>query len=472
MEKTEAKFPRYSAYRKLAGFSRSAAEVFLALEKNYSHCFILESAENSENGRYTFIGFDPEAIITVKNHVQTIKTSTGTKTEHTDNPKEAIAAMLERVKTPRVSELPPFTGGLVGYFAYDFIAYEEPTLPLLSDENDFNDLDLMLFSKVFAFDHAANSLYIIINTENPGSAAIQKELDSLEDTARCGSPAIPEKLKLLSDFTPDMDETEFINMVNTAKKHIYEGDIFQIVLSNRYTAKATGSIFETYEYLKRSNPSPYMLYFAGTDVEIAGSAPETLVSVRDGVVSTFPLAGTSRRGKDEAEDRELEKVLLSDEKERAEHNMLVDLGRNDVGKVSEIGSVNVKRYMDILRFSHVMHIGSEVTGRLKEGLTAIDAVGAVLPAGTLSGAPKIRACEIIHELEGSPRGVYGGAIGYLGADGNADLCIAIRLAYKKDGRVYARSGAGIVADSVPEKEFTECANKLRAVTDGIKGAAK
>jgi anthranilate synthase component 1 len=384
--------------------------------------------------------------------------------------------MLEEVKTPKVRDLPPFTGGLVGYFSYDFIAYEEPTLPLLHDKNEFNDLDLMLFSKVFAFDRAAGTLYIIINikTEDFDKAfdAALEEAEVLAVIAANGKMARPQKLRLTSGFTPDMDEREFTAMVEKAKHHITEGDIFQIVLSNRYCADAVGSLYETYTYLKRSNPSPYMLYFSGSDAEIAGSAPETLVSVRDGVVSTFPLAGTSRRGADETEDKALERALLADEKERAEHNMLVDLGRNDVGKVSEIGSVAVRRYMDILRFSHVMHIGSEVTGKLSENLTAIDAVGAVLPAGTLSGAPKIRACGIIHELEKSPRGIYGGALGYLASNGDADLCIAIRLAYKKKGKVYARSGAGIVADSVSAKEYAECANKLRAVTDGIKGAAK
>jgi anthranilate synthase component 1 len=269
-----------------------------------------------------------------------------------------------------------------------------------------------------------------------------------------------------------MDKKEFCGMVERAKHHIKEGDIFQIVLSNRYKAEATGSLCEAFEYQKKMNPSPYMLYFSGEKVEIAGSAPETLVSVHDGIVSTFPLAGTRKRGADGDEDRRLEAELLADEKERAEHNMLVDLGRNDIGKVSEIGSVKVSRYMDILKFSHVMHIGSEVCGRLRKGLTAIDAVGAVIPAGTLSGAPKIRACEIINKLEKSKRGIYGGAIGYLAFNGDADLCIAIRLAYKKDGKVYARSGAGIVIDSVPESEYNECNNKLAAVINSLNAVAK
>ena len=251
-------------------------------------------------------------------------------------------------------------------------------------------------------------------------------------------------------------------MVERAKQFIHEGDIFQIVLSNCLSAPFEGSLFNTYRVLRTLNPSPYMFYFAGTDVEVAGASPETLVKLEDGVLHTFPLAGTRPRGKTEGEDRRLEQELLQDEKELAEHNMLVDLGRNDLGKVSRFGSVKVEKLHTIERYSHVMHIGSTVRGELREDCDALDAVEAVLPAGTLSGAPKIRACQLIAELEDNKRGIYGGAIGYLDFSGNLDTCIAIRIAYKKNGRVFVRSGAGIVADSVPEKEFTECLNKARA----------
>jgi anthranilate synthase component 1 len=450
-------------YKKLTDFDKSPSEVFLILRGLSSHCFILESAENT--GRYTFIGFDPDMEITVKNHIMTIN---GSVEVAESDPKRLISKILEANHSPKVDGLPPFTGGLVGYFSYDYIAYEEPTLPLLSDDGEFNDFDLMMFKKVIAFDR--DTCYIIINTDKTPEAQnkAKLEIEYIADILRTVKPITPEKLVLQSEFTPDMTEQEFCGMVERAKFHTKEGDIFQIVLSNRYSAKAQGSLFEAYEYQKKANPSPYMLYFSSEKVEIAGSAPETLISVHDGIVSTFPLAGTRKRGATPEEDRRLEAELLADEKELAEHNMLVDLGRNDIGKVSEIGSVKVSRYMDILRFSHVMHIGSEVSGKLKQGLTAIDAVGAVIPAGTLSGAPKIRACEIINELEKSPRGIYGGAIGYLAFNGDADLCIAIRLAYKKDDKVYARSGAGIVIDSVPENEYAECNNKLAAVIKSLK----
>jgi anthranilate synthase component 1 len=231
-----------------------------------------------------------------------------------------------------------------------------------------------------------------------------------------------------------------------------------------------GSLLDTYRVLRTTNPSPYMFYFSGDDVEIAGASPETLVKVEDGEIRTFPLAGTRPRGASREEDEELEKNLLADPKERAEHNMLVDLGRNDLGRLSEFGTVEVERYMDVLRYSHVMHIGSEVKGTLRKDRQAIDAVDSVLPAGTLSGAPKFRACELINELENDRRGIYGGAIGYVDFTGNLDVCIAIRLAYKRKGKVYVRSGAGIVADSVPENEYQECINKAKAVAEALRKA--
>lgn len=256
-------------------------------------------------------------------------------------------------------------------------------------------------------------------------------------------------------------------MVRKAKEYIYEGDIFQVVLSNRLDADFEGSLLDAYRVLRCTNPSPYMFYFSGDDMEVAGASPETLVKLENGVLYTFPLAGTRPRGTTDAQDMALEDELLHDPKELAEHNMLVDLGRNDLGRISRFGSVHVDKYMSIERFSHVMHIGSTVRGEIREGKDVLDAVEAVLPAGTLSGAPKIRACEIINELENNKRGLYGGAIGYIDFAGNLDTCIAIRIAYAKNGRVFVRSGAGIVADSVPETEHQECINKAKAVVRAL-----
>ena len=276
--------------------------------------------------------------------------------------------------------------------------------------------------------------------------------------------------KLHSEFKPFFDKEHFCTMIDKAKYHIHEGDIFQIVLSNRLEADFTGSLLGTYRILRTLNPSPYMFYFSSSDMEVAGASPETLVKLENGILHTFPLAGTRPRGKTEAEDLQLEKELLDDPKELAEHNMLVDLGRNDIGKISNFGSVKVEKYHCIERYSHVMHIGSTVRGELADGKDALDAVASILPAGTLSGAPKIRACQLINDLEQNKRGIYGGAIGYIDFTGNLDTCIAIRLAYKKNGKVFVRSGAGIVADSVPENEYQECINKAAAVVKALKDA--
>ena len=298
----------------------------------------------------------------------------------------------------------------------------------------------------------------------------EAKLNEIEKILKTGEKMEFPPIQLKTEIKPQFSEEKYEKMVEKAKHYIREGDIFQVVLSNPMRAKAEESLFDTYRVLRTHNPSPYMLYFSSDDIEVAGASPETLANLNDGTLHTFPLAGTRPRGKSEEEDQNLETELLKDEKELAEHNMLVDLGRNDLGRISRIGSVVVEDYMSVLRYSHVMHIGSTVRGTIRPDKDAVDAVDAILPAGTLSGAPKIRACQIIRELEGQKRGIYGGAIGYLDFGGNLDTCIAIRLAYKKNGRVVVQSGAGIVADSIPENEFTECSNKARAVVAALQTA--
>lgn len=296
------------------------------------------------------------------------------------------------------------------------------------------------------------------------------ELENMKKLLLEGEMEENRPLQLKSDFRYLFDKEQYCEMVKKGKRHIFEGDIFQIVLSNRVEADIEGSLFDTYRVLRTTNPSPYMFYFSSDDVEIAGASPETLVKLENGELHTFPLAGTRKRGADTEEDLRLEKELLQDEKELAEHNMLVDLGRNDIGRISRIGSVEVERYMEIQRYSHVMHIGSTVRGIIRDDMDALNAVDSILPAGTLSGAPKLKACELICELENNKRGIYGGAIGYIDFTGNLDTCIAIRLAFAKNGKVFVRSGAGIVADSVPENEFEECINKAKAVMNALKEA--
>ena len=438
--------------------------------KNVSkHCFLLESAEEKESwGRYTFLGFDPKMSITCLNG----RMQAGDVRLETQNPSAVLRQILSEYRSPRMPGLPPFTGGLVGYFAYDYLGYSEPGVRCqVEDTERFQDVDLMLFDKVIAFDHFRQKIILIVNMslEDPetGYNHAVMELEQLRDLLLHGTPHKEPAGHLLGEVKAMFGRETFCDMVEKAKSHIREGDIFQIVLSNRLEAPYEGSLLNTYRVLRTLNPSPYMFYFSGTDMEVAGASPETLVKLQDGVLHTFPLAGTRPRGKTEEEDRELERELLADEKELAEHNMLVDLGRNDLGKISAFGSVEVEKLHSIERFSHVMHIGSTVRGRIRPEYDALSAVEAVLPAGTLSGAPKIRACQLIGKLENNKRGIYGGAIGYIDFTGNLDTCIAIRIAYKKNGKVFVRSGAGIVADSVPEKEYEECINKAKAVVQAL-----
>lgn len=433
--------------------------------KNVSvHCYMLESAQENETwGRYTFLGFDPKLEITCIDGEMKI----GTLKVKTENPSEYLRQILSNYRSPHFDYLPSFTGGLVGYFSYDYFGYSEPTVKCdVEDTEAFKDVDLMLFDKVIAFDHLRQKIILIVNMSldnvQIGYNKAVMELKQLVKLIRHGEKKNEPGGKLLGEITPLFDKKQFCNMIKKAKHHILEGDIFQIVLSNRLSAPFEGSLFNTYRVLRTINPSPYMFYFSGADVEVAGASPETLVKLENGVLHTFPLAGTRPRGKTDEEDKTLEIELLADEKELAEHNMLVDLGRNDLGKISKFGTVQVETLHSIERFSHVMHIGSTVRGEICEDKDALDAIEAVLPAGTLSGAPKIRACQLIGELENNKRDIYGGAIGYIDFTGNMDTCIAIRIAYKKNGKVFVRSGAGIVADSVPEKEFEECLNKAKS----------
>ena len=515
--------------------SKTSIEVLRRLRILSNHCYMLESVEDSKNwGRYSFLGFNPILELTCQDGDLSIKGKSSFSdceiedsqencfNVKTDNPGGYIRQIVEENKSPKLEGMPPFSGGLVGYFSYDYIKYSEPSLVLDAQNHDaFKDVDLMLFDKVIAFDNYKQKIVVIVNmeinnenNENAESSfeesyddacrfiediisiikadnivdlldddfnhhltnkktieASQKmnEIDSFEEMDKIRKEItkhLPFELK--SDFRYLFSEEEYCKMVENAKNYIREGDIFQVVLSNRIEADIEGSLFDVYRVLRTTNPSPYMFYFSSDDIEIAGASPETLVKLVDDQIYTFPLAGTRPRGKTDEEDKALEEELLADEKELAEHNMLVDLGRNDIGKISEIGSVKVNRYMDIVRFSHVMHIGSTVEGILRDDHDYLSAIDSILPAGTLSGAPKIRACEIINELEDNKRGIYGGAIGYIDLTGNLDTCIAIRIAFARDNKVFIRVGAGIVADSVPENEFIECNNKAKAVMNALK----
>ena len=461
------KYKRVPVSRELYADAFTPVEVMRTLRAASRHCYLLESAEDKQRwGRYSFLGYAPTMEITCTDGHVTI--TEGAEEEErkrrefdADHPGEVLREILQDYKSPVMEGMPPFTGGLVGYFSYEYIKYAELSLKrVLEPEKcrdgqdagsgrEFRDMDLMLFDKVIVFDNYRQKLILITGVslegdlkENYGNAL--KELDNMERLIKSGAKADFRPLEL-EEPKPEADKETYCQMVEKAK----------------------GSLFDTYRVLRTTNPSPYMFYFSSDDIEVAGASPETLARLENGRLYTFPLAGTRPRGADEEEDRSLERELLSDEKELAEHNMLVDLGRNDIGKISKPGTVRVEKYMEIQSFSHVMHIGSTVSGELSPDKDGVDVIDAILPAGTLSGAPKIRACEIIAELERSKRGIYGGAVGYLDFTGNIDTCISIRLACKKDGRVCVQSGAGIVADSVPENEFAECMNKAGAVIKAL-----
>ena len=441
-----------------------------AVSKRY---YLLESVEGGEKwGRYSFLGFDPVMRVKCSCGKVTIEKD-GEETEKvTDKPLEVLREILKDYKAPRLEGLLPFAGGFVGYFAYAMIGYAEPKLNI--KKGTFNDYDMMLFDKVIAYDHLKQKISIIVNMktdkvmENYGKATAQ--IQDLANLIRSQQTADIPVSKSKIDFTCNVSKEEYCKLVEKTKEYIVDGDIFQAVISRQFSSPYEGSLINPYRVLRTTNPSPYMVYMKIDDDEIMSTSPETLVRLENGRLTTFPVAGSRPRGLTEEEDQELEADLLSDEKELSEHNMLVDLGRNDLGRISRFDSVEVTKYMMIHKYSKIMHICSQVEGDIKDDCDALSAIESVLPAGTLSGAPKIRACEIIEELESEERGVYGGALGYLDFTGNMDTCIAIRMAVKKDGRVYVQAGGGIVADSIPENEYQESANKAAAVMNAIKAA--
>lgn len=439
-----------------------------------SRFFLLESVEGGTRwGRYSFLGVNPLMQISAKDGIVTLKSGAIEQREEKE-PMEVLREQLSKFKTPKLSGMPSFTGGFVGHFSYEMIGYAEPKLRLKKSE--FDDYNLMLFDKVIAYDHLKQKIIVVVNYRssrketgyNAATLEIEKIIHMIYDAAALK----PEEAQKEVNFTCNTSKEEYCGMVEKTKRYIREGDIFQGVISRRFEAEYRSSLLNTYRVLRTTNPSPYMYFIQCDDLQIAGTSPETMVKLEEGKLTTFPVAGTRKRGADTKEDEMLEKELLADEKECAEHNMLVDLARNDIGRLAKYGSVTVEEYMKIHRFSKVMHIASVVCGKLRGDKDGCDTIAAMLPAGTLSGAPKFRACQIIDELEKDARGIYGGAIGYLDFSGNLDVCIAIRTAVKKGNKVYIQAGAGIVADSVPESEYQECANKAGAVIEAVKRASE
>lgn len=438
------------------------------------YSYLFESVQGGEKwGRYSIIGLPCRTILRVAGHDITVeKDGAVVETLRVTDPLAWIEDFRTRYRVPEVAGLPRFTGGMVGYFGYDTVRYVETRLAKCAKPDPLGtpDILLMVSDEVLVFDNLRGKLYVVIHVNPDIDQAwnkAQQRLDTLVQTLRETTPRPPAPRRALQvseeDFVSGFTRQGFESAVERAKEYILEGDIMQVVLSQRLSIPYQAAPLDLYRALRSLNPSPYMFYMDLGGFHVVGSSPEILVRLEDGMITVRPIAGTRRRGASEAEDRTLEQDLLADPKERAEHLMLIDLGRNDVGRVSETGSVKLTEKMVVERYSHVMHIVSNVTGRLTPGMTAIDVLRATFPAGTVSGAAKVRAMEIIDELEPVKRGVYAGAVGYIGWNGNMDTAIAIRTAVIKGGMLHIQAGAGIVADSVPAMEWEETMNKGRAI---------
>ncbi|QLQ27166.1 anthranilate synthase component I [Pseudoxanthomonas mexicana] len=474
-------FNRIPVVREVLSDLDTPLSVYLKLA-DAPHTYLFESVEGGERfGRYSIIGLPVRRVVTFHGHRLEIRDQGQlVEAREVEDPFAEVEALRAAYSVPRLPDLPGFTGGLVGWFGFECIGYIEPRLATgdKPDELGTPDILLMLSEEVAVFDNLKGRLYLIVHADprEPGAwERAQARLDALTAKLRQpGSYPAPITRDVLdeSHFVSGFTHDGFIAAVEQSKEYIRAGDIFQVVLSQRLSVPFNARPVDVYRALRALNPSPYMYFLDVGDVQVVGSSPEILVRLEQGEVTVRPIAGTRPRGKTHDEDLGLEAELLADPKERAEHLMLIDLGRNDTGRVSEAGTVQVGEQFVIERYSHVMHIVSEVTGRLLPGLSYADVLRATFPAGTVSGAPKIRALEVIRELEPIKRNVYAGSIGYIGWHGDADTAIAIRTAVIKDGRLHVQAGAGIVYDSDPEKEWDETMNKGRALFRAVAEAAK
>lgn len=468
-------FNRIPVYREVMADLDTPLSTYLKLA-NAPYSYLLESVQGGEKwGRYSIIGLPCKQMLSIRGKQIQILLNGNVMENHTmDDPLAFVESFQQRYRAPDVEDLPRFNGGLVGYFGYDTVRYIEPRLQASTPPDPLGtpDILLMVSEQVVVFDNLRGKLILIHHADPVEKNAYQNaqhELDKLVKQLRCttiktpGNTVPPATPITEDDFVSGFSETRFHAAVDKIKEYVLAGDVMQTVIAQRMSIPFATHPLNLYRSLRCLNPSPYMYYLDLGEFHIVGSSPEILARVEDGEVTVRPIAGTRRRGKNEAEDKALEAELLADPKEIAEHLMLIDLGRNDAGRVSEIGSVRVTDNMVVERYSHVMHIVSNVKGKLKPGMSAIDVLRATFPAGTLSGAPKIRAMEIIDELEPVKRGIYGGAVGYLSWDGNMDTAIAIRTAVIKDQVLHIQAGAGVVADSIPRLEWKETMNKGRAI---------
>ena len=470
-------------YRKLLADGETPIGIYRKLAKNAPSTFLLESAEHGGAwSRYSFIGANSQATLSEKDGKSVWVGTTPAGAPVGIDPLAALRLSAAHLRSPKIDGLPPLTGGLVGYMGYDAVRRLEKLPTMGAKDIDLPELAFMLTSDLAVMDHAEGTITLIanaINWDGTGDRVdqafddAQARLDRMQSDLAGSLPGFVDELspKTAPEFTRNISGDEYKAKIVQAKEEILAGEAFQIVLSQRFAMECSADALDVYRMLRLRNPSPYMYLFRFEGgVEVVGSSPEALVKVTQGEVMVHPIAGTRKRSEAPEEDIRLGEELLADPKERAEHLMLVDLGRNDLGRICAAGSVEVIDFMSIERYSHVMHIVSTITGTLADGKTGVDALFATFPAGTLSGAPKPRAMEIIEELEPHRRALYGGAIGYLDFTGNVDTCIAIRTALIYDGRAYVQAGAGVVADSVPESEYQECINKAAAVLGAVSAA--
>jgi anthranilate synthase component 1 len=464
-------------YREFAADLETPVSVYLKLLSEEGPSFLLESVEGGEQvGRYSFVGVNPRGMVALNGRTITTTTAVGTESrplEEGEDILDVLKAEMGQYVPADLPGLPRFSGGAVGYLGYDVVRFFEHLPETASAELEMADAIFMLADTLVVFDHARHRLLLLANAFVNGDVE-KAYVDAIQRIERIGEkllrplPAIPQQrwgARRSSAVQANMSQERYEEIVREAKEHIAAGNIFQVVLSQRFSRHTSAHPFAVYRALRMLNPSPYMFYFdfGDEDLQVIGASPEMHVRLEDGVASVRPIAGTRRRGASVAEDVQLEIDLLADPKERAEHVMLVDLGRNDIGRVCEYGTVQVRDLMKIERYSHVMHIVSQVEGKVRPGMDAFDLMRATFPAGTVSGAPKVRAMEIIEELEGQRRGPYAGAVGYFSYDGSMDTCITIRTMFVKEDELFVQAGAGIVADSDPASEYQECVNKARAL---------
>jgi len=462
---------------------------YMRLRRGAEASFLFESVEGGERfGRYSFIGRNPLFTIRTKDlqsilQSKTNKQSNGQRADGTksidSNYFNYISSLINGHSLPHIHDLPRFTGGLVGFIGYDLIRHIETIPQTIVNDNDVDDAILGFYPTTLAFDHFKQQILFIANVLIDHNKELKEQYENAVNEINVLKELLISDKTTPTSFTSDItgissntSRTEFEQNVSVAKEYINAGDIFQVVLSQRFGAPYQGDVFNVYRALRLVNPSPYLYFLDNGDSQIIGSSPEILVRKEGDRAQTFPIAGTRHRGSNEEEDIQLEQELLADEKERAEHIMLVDLGRNDIGRVCKPGTVEVNELMHIVRYSHVIHIATDVSGIVRDGIDAVDVFKAAFPAGTVSGSPKVRAMEIIDELETSRRGIYAGGVGYFDFAGNMDMCIAIRTLYTKNETLYFQTGAGIVADSDPSKEYQETINKSNAMREAIRTADK